>query len=67
MVERSAASLKRERLAEVAQALDDDPQSVAAIIAAWRSTMAIYADPELARMLNRDGHDCGPVPEPPPV
>ncbi|MCP3799090.1 hypothetical protein NLX83_07465 [Allokutzneria sp. A3M-2-11 16] len=42
----------------------DNPQPVATVIAAWRNTAAIHADPELAQRLREEGRDFGPVPEP---
>jgi hypothetical protein len=44
----------------------DNSAAVEGIIAAWRSTAEIYADPELYAILTRDldGTDYGPVPPP---
>jgi hypothetical protein len=40
--------------------------ALAPVVAAWRDTAEIYADPELYKALTAplDGADCGPVPEP---
>ncbi|WP_019816624.1 hypothetical protein [Saccharomonospora saliphila] len=42
----------------------DNPAPVAHLVAAWRSTAEIYADPELLATLRRDGADFGAVGEP---
>jgi hypothetical protein len=40
--------------------------ALAPVVAAWRNTAEIYADPELHKALSAplDGTDYGPVPEP---
>ena len=41
-----------------------NPAPVANLVAAWRHTAEVHADPELAGILQRDGDDLGPVPAP---
>jgi hypothetical protein len=41
-----------------------NPAPVANLVAAWRSTAEVHADPELAKILSQDAEDFGPVPEP---
>ncbi len=49
---------------EAAESLDN-PAPIAHVVAAWRSTASVYADPELLAVLRRDGSDVGAVDEPP--
>ncbi|WP_043536117.1 hypothetical protein [Saccharomonospora cyanea] len=42
----------------------DNPAHVVHVVAAWRSTASVYADPELLAALRRDGSDVGAVNEP---
>lgn len=42
----------------------DNPAPVAQVVAAWRHTAEVYADPELLAVLRKDGEDLGPVPAP---
>jgi len=49
---------------EAAESLDN-PAPVAALIAAWRHTAELYADPDLLASLRADGDDFGPIPQPP--
>lgn len=44
-----------------------NPAPVSHLIAAWKNTAQIYADPDLHAILSQDGADLGPVPEPPTV
>lgn len=41
-----------------------NPAPVAQVIAEWRHTAEVYADPELLAALTSDGDDFGPVPDP---
>jgi hypothetical protein len=41
-----------------------NPAPVAHLVAAWKHTAEIHADPELARILQQDGGDFGSVPAP---
>ncbi|UJW34823.1 hypothetical protein L3Q67_14240 [Saccharothrix sp. AJ9571] len=41
-----------------------NPAPVANLVAAWRHTAEVHADPALAEILQRDGEDLGPVPAP---
>jgi hypothetical protein len=41
-----------------------NPAPLANLVAAWRNTAEIHADPQLARILSQDGSDFGAVPEP---
>lgn len=41
-----------------------NPAPLAELIAAWRNTAEILADPELARILSQDGDDFGAAPQP---
>jgi hypothetical protein len=41
-----------------------NPAPVARLVAAWRHTAEIHADPELAAILKQDGDDFGAVPAP---
>lgn len=41
-----------------------DLAPVTQLIAAWRHTAEVHADPELLAILRRDGQDFGDVPEP---
>ncbi|MBN6036286.1 hypothetical protein [Amycolatopsis sp. 195334CR] len=41
-----------------------NPAPVANLVAAWRHTAEVHADPELAAILQRDGDDLGLVPAP---
>jgi hypothetical protein len=52
--------------AEMIRELAEAPaRHLDAVIAAWRSTAGVYADPELHAALTRDlGDDGGPVPQP---
>ncbi|WP_028663064.1 hypothetical protein [Saccharomonospora halophila] len=54
-------------LVETLEAADslENPAPVAHLVAAWRSTAEVHADPELLAVLKRDGADSGAVPEPP--
>ncbi|MGH3517398.1 MAG: hypothetical protein ACRDQ7_08280 [Haloechinothrix sp.] len=47
---------------EGADALDN-PAPAAQVIAAWRHTAEVHADPELLSILTSDGEDLGAVPE----
>lgn len=49
---------------EAADALGN-PAPVAQVLAAWRHTAEVHADPELAEILSHDGDDLGAVQEPP--
>lgn len=49
---------------EAAESLDN-PAPVAALIAAWRHTAELYADPKLLASLRADGDDFSPAPQPP--
>jgi hypothetical protein len=42
----------------------DNPAPVAILVAAWRHSAEIHADPELSEILQRDGEDAGAVPAP---
>jgi hypothetical protein len=44
-----------------------NPAPVAHLMAAWKHTAEIHADPELAAILQQDSGDFGPVPTPPEV
>ena len=56
-------------LAETARAADSigNVEATAALVAAWRHTAEVHADPELAAILGRDfgDGDAGPAPIPP--
>lgn len=41
-----------------------DATSVAQVVAEWRHTAEVYADPELLSILTSEGDDFGPVPAP---
>ncbi|MGW5703823.1 hypothetical protein [Amycolatopsis japonica] len=41
-----------------------NPAPVANLVAAWKSTAEVHADPELAEILAQDVEDFGPVPAP---
>lgn len=49
---------------EAAESIDN-PAPVATLIAAWRHTAEVYADPELLAALRSDGEDLGPATPPP--
>ncbi|WP_134712673.1 hypothetical protein [Saccharomonospora xinjiangensis] len=49
---------------EAAESLRN-PAPVAHLVAAWRNTASVYADPELLAVLRRDGSDAGAADEPP--
>lgn len=53
-------------LVDVLEAADSlgNPAPVSQLIAEWRHTAEIYADPELLAVLRKDGEDLGEVPAP---
>jgi hypothetical protein len=44
---------------------EESPEAIAALVASWRSTAEVYADPELLKALRTPSEgDFGPVPPP---